>query len=131
MMNPKVIVIIGSLVLIVLAALVGGSIAGSYALSLHEFHVQQAAQEAQAARQMAAQKALAKRQAAAQLKQSKSICTALVGLDDARIGAEFATAAHTGIPLTKSYGYRLARHIHDVVKATKCAALLAGKLPRT
>jgi hypothetical protein len=68
-------------------------------------------------------------QRAAQLKQSRAICLALVGLDDASHGAEFATAAHTGIPLSRSYGYRLSLAIHGVVKATDCAQLLSGKLP--
>jgi hypothetical protein len=123
-MNPRLVVITGSLVLIVMAVVVGGSIAGSYALTLHEVKVQQAAQAALVKRQMAAQEA-------AQLKQSKAICVTLVGLDDASHGAVFASAAHTGVPLGKSYGYRLAHAIHAVVNATHCRALLAGKLPRT
>jgi hypothetical protein len=68
-------------------------------------------------------------QRAAELKQSLGICVALVGLDDARIGAEFAPASRTGVPLSRSYGYRLAKHLHDVVDATHCRALLAGKEP--
>ena len=66
-------------------------------------------------------------QQAAQVKQSRGICEALVGLDDARDGAEFASPSRTGVPLSKSYGYRLAQHLHDVVQATHCRALLAGK----
>jgi uracil-DNA glycosylase len=120
--KPKVIIILGSIALVVLAAVVGGSIAGSYVLTLDEVHAQQATQAALIKRQMAAQEA-------AQLKQSRAICVTLVGLDDARIGAEFAGASHTGVPLSKSYGVRLAHAIHAVVNATKCRALLAGKLP--
>jgi hypothetical protein len=100
----------------------------------HEAHVTEGAIQRQAQAQARSERAAARRQQeqqqAAALKQSRSICVALVGLDDARIGAEFATAAHTGIPLSKSYGYRLAKHLHDVVDATHCRALLAGKLPR-
>jgi hypothetical protein len=120
--NPRLVVVIGSLVLVVMAAVVGGSIAGSYALTLHEVKVQQAAQAAIVKRQMAAQEA-------AQLKQSRAICGTLVGLDDASHGAQFASAVHTGVPLSKSYGFRLAHAIHAVVNATHCRALLAGKLP--
>jgi hypothetical protein len=68
-------------------------------------------------------------QRAAQLKQSRAICLALVGLDDASHGAEFATAAHTGVPLSRSYGYRLSIAIHGVVQATDCRALLVVKAP--
>ncbi len=84
------------------------------------FAHQQQEQRATAARQAAAAKT-------AQLRQSIGICEAMVGLDDARIGAVFASASRTGIPLSESYGYRLAQHIHDVVQATHCAQLLAGK----
>lgn len=124
MIKPRLVVIIGSLVLAMLVAVTGGSIAGAYWLTLHEVHLQHDAQVALYHRQMAAQEA-------AQRKQSEAICLALVGLDDARIGAQFASPSRTGVPLTESYGYRLARHIHAVVKATQCRALLAGKLPRT
>jgi hypothetical protein len=41
--------------------------------------------------------------------------------------APLASPSQTGIPLSKSYGYRLAQHLHDVVDATHCRALLAGK----
>ena len=123
-MNPRLIVPIGSLILAGFLVAVAGSIAGAYLLTLHEVHVQQAAQTAIVKRQMAAQEA-------AQLKQSKAICATLVGLDDASHGAQFASAKHTGVPLGKSYGYRLAHAIHAVVNATHCRALLAGKLPRT
>lgn len=99
----------------------------------HDVHVTEAAVQRQAQAQARDQQAAARRQQqeqeAAQARQSLGICAALVGLDDARIGAEFASASHTGVPLSKSYGYRLSKHIHDVVKATHCAALLAGKLP--
>jgi len=122
--NPRLIVPIGSLILAGFLVAVAGSIAGAYLLTLHEVHVQQAAQTAIVKRQMAAQEA-------AQLKQSKAICATLVGLDDASHGAQFASAKHTGVPLGKSYGYRLAHAIHAVVNATHCRALLAGKLPRT
>jgi len=121
-MNPRLVVITGSLVLIVMAVVVGGSIAGSYALTLDEVHAQQAAQAVLVKRQMAAQEA-------AQLKQSKAICGTLVGLDDASHGAQFASQAATGVPLSKSYGYKLARAIHAVVAATKCRALLAAAAP--
>jgi hypothetical protein len=120
--KPKVIILTGSLVLAAFVLAVGGSIAGSYALTLHEVNVQRAAQEATVKRQMQAQEA-------AQIRQSKAICVTLVGLDDASHGAQFASASHTGVPLGKSYGYRLARAIHAVVLATRCAALLAGKIP--
>jgi hypothetical protein len=101
---------------------IGGSIAGSYFLTLHEVDVQQAAQAQQQRRQEAAQKA-------AQLVQSEAICRALIGLDDASHGAQFASPSHTGVPLSKSYGYRLSRAIHRVVEATDCRPLLAGKVP--
>jgi hypothetical protein len=98
----------------------------------HEVHVvadaeQHQAQE-QAREQQEAMRHQQQQQEAAALKQSKAICVALVGLDDARIGAQFASASRTGVPLSESYGYRLAEHINDVVKATKCRALLAGKI---
>jgi len=117
-LSPTSIAVIGSLILAGFLLVIGGSIAGAYVLVLHEVHVQQAAQEAQVRKQEAAQKS-------AQLKQSEAICGALVGLDNARIGAQFASPAHTGVRLSRSYGYRLARHIHDVVVATHCRALLA------
>jgi hypothetical protein len=101
----------------------------------HEAHVTEAAVQHQAQVQAQAQQRqqLAEQAAqhAAQLKQSRAICGTLVGLDDASHGAQFASASHTGIPLSKSYGYRLAHAIHAVVDATHCRALLAGKLPRT
>ena len=97
----------------------------------HEVHVTEAAELRQSQAQERAQAALAHRQAAAQeaaaLKQSKAICVTLVGLDDASHGAVFASPSQTGVPLSKSYGYRLAQHLHDVVDATHCRALLAGK----
>ena len=97
----------------------------------HEVRSTEANQQRQEQAQQRAQAAIARRQQAAvqaaALKQSKAICGTLVGLDDARIGAQFATASQTGIPLSKSYGYRLAKHIHDVVNATHCRALLARK----
>ena len=99
----------------------------------HEVHVTEARAQHQAAGQARAQQrqqaAVQAEQRAAQVKQSKAICVTLVGLDDARIGAQFSSASRTGVPLSKSYGYRLARAIHAVVNATKCRALLAGKLP--
>lgn len=121
-LTPTGIAIIGSLILAGFLLVIGGSIAGAYVLVLHEVHQQQAAQQVIVRKQMAAQEA-------AELKQAKATCVALVGLDDARIGAQFASASHTGVPLSKSYGYRLAEHLHDVVDATHCRALLAGKLP--
>jgi hypothetical protein len=87
------------------------------------FQHQQHEQQREQAQQQAEQRAAA-------LKQSKSICAALVGLDDARIGAVFAPQSRTGVPLSESYGYRLAQHLHDVVDATHCRALLAGKTPK-
>ena len=119
-LTPSGIVIIGSLVLAGFLLVIGGSIAGAYALVLHEVDQQQSAQKALVRRQMAAQEA-------AQLKQSKGICVTLIGLDDASKGAQFASASHTGIPLSKSYGFRLAHAIHAVVNATHWRALLAGK----
>jgi hypothetical protein len=100
----------------------------------HEVHVTEAALQRQAEQQVRAQQrqalAVQAEQRAAAAKQSVGICVALVGLDNARIGAEFAPPSRTGVPLTKSYGYRLAKHLHDVVEATHCRALLAGKLPK-
>jgi len=122
--KPRLIIVIGSLILAGFLVAVAGSIAGAYLLTLHEVHVQQAAQTVIVKRQMAAQEA-------AQLKQSRAICGTLVGLDDASHGAVFAGKARTGVPLGESYGYRLAHAIHAVVAATKCRALLAGKLRRT
>jgi hypothetical protein len=108
------------------------SVAGLFWIN-HEVHVTEAAVQRQAAEQARAQQrqqaAVQSEQRAAQLKQSRGICAALVGLDDARIGAQFSSASRTGVPLSKSYGYRLARAIHAVVNATHCRALLAGKLP--
>ena len=124
MTKPRLIIVIGSLILAGFLVAVAGSIAGAYLLTLHEVHVQQAAQTVIVKRQMAAQEA-------AQLKQSRAICGTLVGLDDASHGAVFAGKARTGVPLGESYGYRLAHAIHAVVAATKCRALLAGKLRRT
>ena len=121
-MKPRLVIITGSLILAGFLVAVAGSIAGAYLLTLHEVHVQQAAQTAIVKRQMAAQEAAA-------LKQSVAICGTLVGLDDASHGAQFASASHTGIPLSKSYGYRLARAIHAVVNATHCRALLAAGDP--
>jgi len=63
--------------------------------------------------------------------QARAICVALVGLDNASTGAVFAQQSATGVPLSKSYGYRLSLAIHGVVQATDCRALLAGKLPPT
>jgi hypothetical protein len=121
-MTPTAVAIIGSLILVGFLAVIGGSIAGAYLLTLHEVHVQQAAQAAIVKRQMAAAEA-------AQLKQSEAICVTLVGLDNASVGAQFASSSHTGVPLSKSYGFRLAHAIHAVVDATHCRALLAGKQP--
>ena len=95
----------------------------------HEVHVSTAAIHAGQAQQQAAQERLMAQQRAAALKQSKAICVALVGLDDASQGAEFAPQSRTGVPLSKSYGYRQSVAIHHVVQATKCRALLAGKQP--
>jgi hypothetical protein len=106
------------------------SVAGLFWIN-HEVHVVASAEQRQAQRDARVQQAAERRQMlqqqAAALKQSKAICSALVGLDDARIGAVFASQSHTGVPLSKSYGYRLAQHLHDVVNATHCRALLAGK----
>jgi zona occludens toxin (predicted ATPase) len=108
------------------------SVAGLFWIN-HEVHVVAGAEERSAQQQQQSQQAAARRQqaqqAAAAVKQSKAICVALVGLDDARIGAEFAPPSRTGVPLSKSYGARLAHAIHAVVNATRCRALLAGKLP--
>jgi hypothetical protein len=95
----------------------------------HEVHVTETAVQHQATAQAHAQAAAARRQMAAQVRQSRAICGTLVGLDDASHGAVFAGKARTGVPLGESYGYRLAHAIHAVVAATKCRALLAGKLP--
>jgi hypothetical protein len=99
----------------------------------HEVHVvagsEQRAAQQQEREQQAAMRHQQQQQEAAALKQSKAICVALVGLDDASRGARFASQSRTGIPLPESYGYRLANAIHAVVNATKCRALLAGKLP--
>jgi type II secretory pathway pseudopilin PulG len=108
---------IGLLVLTLITGI--GNLWASYA----EVQASQAAQQ----REQAAQQRQAAAQAAAQLKQSKAICVALVGLDDASQGAVFAPQSRTGVPLPESYGYRLAEHIHAVVQATDCRALLAGK----
>jgi hypothetical protein len=102
---------------------VGGSLAGQWQQQQDwqaRFVAQQHAQQAQAAREAAAQKAN-------QEKQSLAICSALVGLDGASKGVTFEPETVSGIPLSRSYGYQLARHIHDVVQATHCAQLLAGK----
>lgn len=108
------------------------SVAGLFWIN-HEVHVTETAVQHQAAEQAKAQQSAARRQTAAaeaaQVKQSKAICGTLVGLDDASHGAVFAGKARTGVPLSKSYGYRLAHAIHAVVNATHCRALLAGKTP--
>jgi hypothetical protein len=97
----------------------------------HQVNSSSAAIKTGQAQQQAAQDRLAAQQRAAALKQSRAICVALVGLDDASQGAEFAPQSRTGVPLARSYGYRQSVAIHHVVQATDCRALLAGKPPKS
>lgn len=116
-LKPGLVAATISIVFLVTFLVVGGSIAGSYALTLHAIHdaqVQQAAL-AEHAKVLAMQ---------LQLKQAVATCKSLVVLDHAGHGIKFP-AVNKSHP-SETALTRLFKGIHDVVVTSHCYALLNG-----
>jgi hypothetical protein len=104
-------VMMGSAVIVLIVCLIGGILAGGYALSLMAIR-QNNATEAQ----------LQLREEQSAVRTSIPTCEALIGLDDAKDGAVFPV--YPGARAGQGYGERLAKAINEVVVASKCETLI-------
>jgi hypothetical protein len=104
-------VMMGSAAIVLIVCMIGGILAGGYALSLMAIR-QNNATEAQ----------LQVREEQSAVRTSIPTCEALIALDDARNGAVFPK--YPGAKPGEGYGQRLATAINQVVVATKCETLV-------
>jgi hypothetical protein len=98
--SPYAAVVAGSLILVALLALLGGTIGGSYVLMVHYVTTLQAQQHA------------------AQAKNAMGLCKAVQEMDLAGRGAVFSTGQ------AASYGHKLSAAIHQLFVSSGCSVLL-------
>lgn len=101
--SPYAAVVVGSLIIVVVLAVLGGAIGGSYVLMVHYVTSFQAQQHALAARN------------------AVGLCRAIQGMDLAGHGAVFSD----GQPA--SYGRKLAAAIHQLFVSSGCPQVLGLK----
>ena len=104
-------ILLGSVAIFLAVCMIGGILAGGYALSLSAIR-QNNATEAQ----------LQVREEESAVRTSIPTCDALIALDDAKNGATFPR--YPGAKAGQGYGQRLATAIHEVAVATKCETLV-------
>jgi hypothetical protein len=109
--DQRKLILLGSIAIFVTVCIIGGILAGGYALSLSAIR-QNNATEAQ----------LQTREEESAVRTSIPTCEALIALDNAKNGAIFPH--YPGAKPGQGYGQRLASAIHEVVAATKCETLI-------
>lgn len=101
--TPYAAVVVGSLIIVVVLAVLGGAIGGSYLLTIHYVSSTQAAQHA------------------AEARNAVGLCRAVQQMDMAGHGAVFSTGD------AAAYGHKLSAAIHQLFVSSGCPQVLGLK----
>lgn len=114
--KTNALILLGSAAILVFVVMLGGSIAGSYALTLATVHHTQG--QITAAEQLAKNKAVT-----LEIKSAQGTCKALVTLDDSKDGIVFKPSDNGA---SSHYLKALIKGISGVVSESHCRDLLSG-----